>query len=102
MTDANCSCELIGGEATSSPETVGGSRLGSRLTGLRPALAAVPAGFVRTWLDVVHLQRCLLQYQRPWERQGPLRWKRELGGLRLVGAVLPQDGHSASPSGSGS
>jgi hypothetical protein len=31
----------------------------------------------------------MLDWQRPWEQQGPLWWRREIGGTRLIGSRLP-------------
>jgi hypothetical protein len=43
----------------------------------------------RAWDEGVHIQQVLLDAQRPWEREGPLQWQREIGGHRLVGSHLP-------------
>ena len=48
---------------------------------------------VRGWHDSVYLHQRLLEANRPWEQEGPLHWRRELGGWRIVGSRLPpQDG----------
>ena len=44
---------------------------------------------VRGWHDSVYLHQRLLEAQRPWEQEGPLHWRRELGGWRVVGSRLP-------------
>jgi hypothetical protein len=41
------------------------------------------------WADQLFLQERLLEQTRPWESEGPTRWKRELGGWRLVGLGVP-------------
>jgi hypothetical protein len=55
------------------------------------------AGLRRNWHDTLYLERRLLDSQRPWERDGPLRWQRELGGWRMVGSYLPDGRRPASP-----
>jgi hypothetical protein len=45
----------------------------------------------RGWRDAVYLQERLMRLQRPWEFDGPLRWRRQNGGSRLVGSWLPVD-----------
>ena len=44
---------------------------------------------VRGWHDSVYLHERLLEAQRPWDQEGPLHWRRELGGWRVVGSRLP-------------
>lgn len=44
----------------------------------------------RGWRDGVYLHARLIELRRPWEHEGPLRWQREIGGLRLVGCRLPR------------
>ena len=39
------------------------------------------------WNEGVRVQELLLS--GPWEREGELRWRRELGRWRLVGATPP-------------
>jgi hypothetical protein len=48
--------------------------------------------------DQLFLQERLLEKSRPWEREGPACWRRELGGWRLVGSALPDD--ARDPAGS--
>ena len=55
------------------------------------------AGLRRNWHDTLYLEQRLLDGQRPWEHDGPLRWQRELGGWRMVGSYLPDGGRPASP-----
>jgi hypothetical protein len=43
----------------------------------------------RGWRDALYLQARMLELQRPWEQRGSLRWRREIGGTRLVGSHLP-------------
>jgi hypothetical protein len=43
----------------------------------------------RGWHDSVYLHARLIDLQRPWEQQGPLRWRPEIGGPRLIGSRLP-------------
>jgi hypothetical protein len=52
----------------------------------------------RNWRDTVYLQARLLEAQRPWEQQGPLHWRRQLGGgWRMVGSYLPEAEGTGSP-----
>jgi hypothetical protein len=55
------------------------------------------AALARNWQDTRYLQRRLLDTQRPWDQQGPLRWQHAPGGWRMVGAYLPDDGCAARP-----
>jgi hypothetical protein len=48
------------------------------------------ASLVRGWHDSVYLHQRLLEAQRPWEQEGPLHWRREPGGWRVVGTCLPR------------
>jgi hypothetical protein len=45
----------------------------------------------RTWEKQVYAWEVVLRAQRaPWEQEGPLRWRRRLGGgWELHGEVLP-------------
>ncbi len=45
----------------------------------------------RGWRDSLYLHRRLLEAQRPWEHQGPLRWQRQYRGWRIVGSRLPEN-----------
>ncbi len=103
MSDANRSCQVRDEELSHETPSAhcGGEDGAGRPAALKRRLTAVAGRLLTTWRDVVHLQRCLLDHQRPWERQGPLRWKRELGGWRLLGAVAPEDETSGSPASSG-
>jgi hypothetical protein len=38
------------------------------------------------WRETTDAHERLLA--RPWEREGPLRWQRDAGGRKLVGAEL--------------
>jgi hypothetical protein len=49
----------------------------------------VVARLARGWHDAVYLHARLIELQRPWEREGALRWRREIGGTRLIGSRLP-------------
>jgi len=50
--------------------------------------------------DQLFLQERLLENSRPWEREGPACWRRELGGWRLVGSALPDEArHDRDPTG---
>jgi hypothetical protein len=40
----------------------------------------------RVWGETADAHERLLA--RPWEREGPLRWQRDAGGRKLVGAAL--------------
>ena len=60
-----------------------------RLSRVGGGLVDAFAALVQAWRDGVYVQERLLAAQRPWEREGPLRWRRELGGHRLDGAYLP-------------
>jgi hypothetical protein len=53
------------------------------------------------WADQHFLQERLLEKLRPWEGEGPACWRRELGGWRLVGSMLPDDEarHDRDPKG---
>ena len=55
------------------------------------------AALARNWHDTLWLERRLLDAQRPWDQQGPLRWQHGPGGWRMVGAYLPDDGRIARP-----
>ena len=37
----------------------------------------------------VYLHQRLVETERPWEHEGPLHWRREVGGWRVVGSYLP-------------
>jgi hypothetical protein len=47
---------------------------------------------VRTWWDQQgYAWEVFLRTQRPWEREGPLRWQRRPGsGWELHGSTLPR------------
>jgi hypothetical protein len=57
--------------------------------GLAGTLRQLFAWLARGWRDTVYLHGRLMEWQRPWEQHGPLRWRRELGGTRLIGSQLP-------------
>jgi hypothetical protein len=44
---------------------------------------------VRGWQDSVYLHQQLIDAQRPWDHEGPLRWQGGSDGWRIVGARLP-------------
>jgi hypothetical protein len=67
---------------------------GSRTARLAHRLLAALA---RNWRDTLYLNERLVRAQRPWEQQGPLRWRRERGGWRMVGAYLPDGERTSSP-----
>ena len=50
--------------------------------------------------DTVYLHERLLEAQRPWEQQATIRWRRQIGGWRLVGSYLPEDDDLRPPAGS--
>jgi hypothetical protein len=53
----------------------------------------------RGWHESVYLHARLIDLQRPWEQQGPLRWREEIGGPRLIGSRLPAAPGGAGPEG---
>lgn len=55
------------------------------------------AALGRNWHETLYLQRRLVDARRPWDERGPLRWQHQLGGWRMVGSYLPDDGRTASP-----
>jgi hypothetical protein len=77
------------------PETSAAGSITSR-SRLARLTSRMFAALARNWHDTVYLERRLLDAQRPWDQQGPLRWQRELGGWRVVGAYLADDGRTAS------
>jgi hypothetical protein len=55
------------------------------------------AALVRNWHDTRYLNERLLDARRPWEQQGPLRWRHEPGRWRLLGSCLPDDPTASWP-----
>jgi hypothetical protein len=51
------------------------------------AIARVAIAIKRFWDETTYAQEKLLE--RPWDHEGPLRWKRDLGGSRLIGSDSP-------------
>lgn len=47
----------------------------------------IAAGLAAAWREGVRVQELMLS--GPWEREGELRWRRELGAWRLVGSTPP-------------
>ena len=53
------------------------------------AFRVVVGWLVQGWHDAVYLHTRLIDLQRPWEQEGALRWRRQIGGTRLIGSRLP-------------
>ena len=75
-------------------------------------LSGVAYGFLDTYrrlrtgvrkfrADQLFLQERLLENLRPWEGEGSVCWRREFGGWRLVGSMLPAEEarHDPDPKG---
>ncbi len=46
---------------------------------------------MRAWERGVHVHATVLAAQRPWEREGPLVWRSEPNGPRLIGSFVPDE-----------
>jgi hypothetical protein len=62
-------------------------RFDRRLPPSRGALRRLLHSLAEFWREGVYLNERLLDC--PWDREGPLRWRREVGGWRLIGADVP-------------